>query len=273
MDVKKVAAKKPVKKGVQAIMVEAARTVIKTNEVSLCSWVQWNTGSKEPKMIKGDICYASFRNQSGISEARITVRPRDLAQCDKEYAIPYWKWLINESFWSKCFIGKDVRNGLKNGFRMNMDQPFMLVHGAAIAIRQCWEHKASMRTWKVLVDKGVDPHIAHACTHVFSHVRDNLFISLTLCGHALFNGAGIDPIKYRTHTTNKDNKLATKAKEIAGSYGGNFALFCETQGESYMDSKFYKWCRSIKPTRVNMGNYIVMDDALIERIKKEEWNV
>lgn len=274
MEVKKPAAKKPAKKAPQSVMVEAAQKVIQGNGASLCSWVQWNVGDSNPKLHRGDICYASFYNYGGIKEARITVRPRDLALCDKESAMTFWKWLINDSFWAKCFVTKSVANGLKNGFRMDMKQPFLLIHGAAIAIRMCWEKKTNMKTWNFLVSKGVDPHVAHAFTHVFSHARDNQFSLNVLHGHALFKGDILDPIKYKNQAPNPTQALKLKACKDAGNSSGNFILFSENPKKNPYDykSKFYLWCSKLPTAREGFGNYNKFDDVLIERIKKEEWN-
>lgn len=116
------------------------------------SWaVEYTNG--ESKFNAEAPCYYSLF--SGIHGSKLSILVVFFGK-DKFKKRPWLKdwcdFIINRSFFSKAFITKDVKEGLKYGFEVNLEEDAMFVRGAMMTLRWAFEHTGF--SWGQIRDMG-----------------------------------------------------------------------------------------------------------------------
>ena len=234
-------------------------------DTRLCHYACWKNGEKHPYIRDNEPCYSSMTNPSGFKAITLLVtqhRKGSVYTYDSKTAIPYLKWLMNDSYWAPAFLSKSPKYALKHGFRMNMEVPFLIVHGACIAVREVWEFSFSNRVWKMLVDKGIDPAVAHVCTHLFrvnTKIGSNQIVPHQRSIHSILSYTTC-PIRYKNKDPKGCENLKDKASTWAASYWGSQALF--------IAGNFNVYVGKAKRTVEGFEQAITVDDDFIKLIKE-----
>lgn len=122
----------------------------------------------------GDICHARLKWPHGqedkkeMTEIRLWVegyrRHGYAVEATKTHPGWYDKYLhhmLNDSPWASACITKDIAEAYRDGILMDVNKNVSVIVGAAIAIREGWEHSQRLRLYNELLDKGVNSNVAY----------------------------------------------------------------------------------------------------------------
>lgn len=123
-----------------------------------------------------------------------TVFIRDLG--DKYSHFPeeenrYLEWLFNKSMFAECFVTKTAKDARKHGVICNTHLPASILVQACTFGRNVSHMARVPKMWNILVDAGVDAHLALLAAHQFSPITPSDYTEVVPVmmdgGNSVFN--------------------------------------------------------------------------------------
>lgn len=105
---------------------------------------------------------------------------------DKDDAILYINWLVNEGPYAPVFVTKDPEDILENGYICDADHPSNLIAGALINSRIMWEYTEVLKSFLKMVKLGVNSNLAMFMAHIYRY--NGSFYKYQMSGHCSLDG-------------------------------------------------------------------------------------
>lgn len=175
-----------------------------SNKMTSFLFSDWNgQWTKSPTFFT---CYGGLRyNNSGVPERWqynhknpipffITKFYRDLGEMFEHHPESenmFLEWIFNESMFAPAFVTKNAKEAKEEGVICNTHFPCSIVVQACTFARGITHMARVPKLWDIMVQAGIDPHLALLCAHQFSPTIKNDYDELVPImidgGNSVFN--------------------------------------------------------------------------------------
>lgn len=136
-----------------------------------------------------DICHASMKWNDGVAAAGDEMieirnwvagyRKKQVSERMKLVYDEYLHYMMNDSPWAVACVTKSIAEAYRDGISFDVNQNVSILVGAAIAIREGWEHGSRMRLFGELMDKGVIGNVAYLVSAYMGYKPDGQNYAIT----------------------------------------------------------------------------------------------